>query len=382
MSFDIKTLDGILISVEQSMVAFEAEWRSFDDTTSQLAFMTFEWCDTWLAQNAKSFGITPLIVLGTDGEGKTLFILPLQKRRSGGLIIVEWLGQQANSACSGLFSSSFLGETWFAKNFAELTKLIGPFDAINLRNMPATLAGRSSPLTSLHRSKAANASFVTDLQTDYELLLRQKRSSRSISKIRRRDLRLQESGSLAFDVLQGDVALEAVLEGLKHKNEQLKLAGVGDVFTEKNENHYRQILANAPHVLQIFRLQLNGETIATMIGAKSGTTFWLLISALAPNANLHLSPGDYLLRRTIAYCCTAGIKSFDFCLGEQDYKQLWADHRVPHYNYMKAQKLKAVPYILALKSVEASKRFVKKNKVARNTFYMLRQTLRGVKSKP
>ena len=382
MSFDIKTLDGIIISVEQSLVVPDSKWRLFDKSTVQLPFMTFEWCSAWLAQNADDFGISPLIVTGTDGEGKTLFILPLQKRRTRGLIIVEWLGQQGNSACSGIFNSTFSGEAWFAENFANLMKLVGPVDAINLRNMPATLTGTSSPLASLHLAEAANASFVTALQPDYELLLRQKRSSRSISKIRRRDLRLEESGVLSVQVLEGDAAIDAVVEGLKHKNAQLKQAGVGDVFTEKNENHYKQILTDAPKMLQVFKLQLDGETIATMIGAKSGSVFWLLISALAPDANLQFSPGDYLLRRTIAHCCAAGVRSFDFCLGDQEYKQLWADQRVPHFNYIRAQKLRALPFVTALKSVEAVKRLVKKNVSVRDAFYMLRRYLRGTQTKP
>ena len=114
-----------------------------------------------------------------------------------------------------------------------------------------------------------------------------------------------------------------------------------------------------------------------MVGIKTNGHFWLLISSLAPDVNLQFSPGDYLLRQTISHCCSNGISVYDFAFGEQDYKQLWADERLVHYNFIEAQSVRGFPLAMAYNFVQASKRIAKQNIFLKNAFYNLRQRMWG-----
>ena len=376
-------IDCISISTYSTLSEIEIAWKKLENTGIAMAFQKYEWCKTWVEHMAPAVGASPLIVCGRDVAGEVVFILPFQKREIGKVRVLEWLGQQSGTACGGLYTDSFCSETgqnWFNKNFRNVLNLLGHLEALNLRHMPKTILGRLNPLAILHQSPSANASFVLNLQKQYEVILQAKRSSRSISKMRRRDERLEQSGALTFDILSGDAADSALQLGLLHKNLQLKKAGVASVFDHHDIEFYRQVLRADKKLLRVFRLQLNGNTLATMVGATADTNFWLLISALAPDIDLQFSPGDYLLRRTISICCAEGISIYDFSLGEQSYKQLWADERVLYFNSIRALNYRGQLFAVSNRLTEAVKRFAKHNTRIREFYYEARQRLRGKKN--
>lgn len=378
-------LDSIAVSVCFELREIESDWKELQNSGFALPFQNYEWCKAWVDQCAITSAIRPVIVVGRGNAGQMVFVLPLQMRNKWGCQTLEWLGQDAHMSCGGVFNIPFLsefGEIWFEKNFLKLVKLVGSVDVLNLRNMPAKFFGRSNPLKILQQTESANASFVLNLSPSYEGILAEKRSSRSISKMRRRDERLSESGHLEFEVLTGAAAQEALADGLAHKNLQLSQAGVGDVFGATDTKFYQQILVLQPALLEVFRLRLDGNTIATMVGVKLHDHFWLLISALAPEVNLQFSPGDYLLRQTISHCCENGISVYDFSFGQQDYKQLWADEHLVHYNYIKAHTLRGILPACSNYLLQAAKRMVKQNAFLKNAFFEFRQRVWGTKTKP
>ncbi len=385
MSAVTPILDDIAVLVCFEISEIESDWIELQNSGFALPFQNYEWCKAWVDQCAISYAIRPLIVVGRDSAGQIVFVLPMQMRGKWGCQILEWLGQDVHMPCGGVFSVPFLnehGEIWFEKNFLKLVELLGSVDVLNLRNMPVKFFGKSNPLKILHKTETANASFVLNLSSSYECILAKKRSSRSISKMRRRDERLSESGFLEFDVLTGAEAQEALADGLAHKNLQLSQAGVGDVFGAADTKFYQQILVSQAALLEVFRLRLNGSTVATMVGVKTHDHFWLLISALAPDVNLQFSPGDYLLRQTISHCCENGISVYDFSLGEQDYKQLWADEHLVYYNYIKSQTLRGKLPAFSYYLLQATKRMVKQNTFLKNAFFEFRQRVWGTKTKP
>ena len=382
MSTSHAILDEITLSVYSDISMIETSWKQLEVSGVAMAFQKFEWCKAWIANLAPQIGATAVVLCGRDKAGNLMFVLPFQYRRVANMRILEWLCQQSGGSCGGLFDQSLCsveGQTWFTKNIDAIFNLLAPVDATNLRHMPASLMGRKNPLIALHSSFAANSSFNLTLQAQYEAILKAKRSSRSISKMRRRDERLEESGSLKFEVLVGGDAAEALQDGLDHKNLQLRQIGVGGVFKESDVKFYQQIARAEPNLLRTFRLQLDEKTLVTMVGVMSGGRFWLLISALAPNIDLQFSPGDYLLRRTIVYCCEAGIDTYDFSLGEQSYKQLWADNLVEHYNFVVALSFRGALFAHGSRVLEFVKRHIKKNTHLNALYPNLRRRLHGSK---
>ena len=173
--------------------------------------------------------------------------------------------------------------------------------------------------------------------------------------------------------------MAALQECLEHKNIQFKLAGIKKIFGAADLNYFKNLLEAEGALLQVFTLTLDGRTVASIIGAKTDTAFWLLVNSLAPDAVLQNSPGDYLLRRVIARCCEAGFEFLDFSLGEQEYKKIWADTRVSYFHNFTTRKAKGLPLSLINTLWTKISQKVKQRPWLRDAYLSLRQRLRGVK---
>jgi CelD/BcsL family acetyltransferase involved in cellulose biosynthesis len=371
---------GLRLAVFDDIRACRDTWLQLQNDSSCSFFQSYDWCVAWLSTIGRSFAVQLVIVVGLTKDGDVAFILPFQIRRKIGLATLEWLTQPDCTYGMGLNNSRVLDPDWFSQNFSTLLQSLPRHDIVNLNNMPVRLAAVGNPLSSRLRFEAANNSYAMELLPSFEELHVKKRSAKSISKIRRRDERLHDSGKLEFVVERpGRVSQERLAEVILHKNLHLSQRGVGQVFDIDAQNFVQALTQSQQenHGLQVYRLVLNDRTISSAVGAIHNSCFYLMITALAPDAPLHLSPGDLLLRKIIEHTCLIGLKRFDFGKGVEDYKLLWADEEIELYNLLEVRRLKALPYATAALAYGVAKRTIKKNDKLRKLFFEMRALVRG-----
>jgi len=310
-----------------------------------------------------------------------LFVLPFQKRRRFGFDILEWLTQPENNYGQGLISKAWDSHNWFDKNLADVLSRLPNYDLTVLINMPDRAFGAVNPLSSLNRFESADQSFFTKLQPSFEKLHDAKRTSRSISKIRRRDERLEELGKLETQIITtGPFFISALIETLEHKSVQLAELGVHG-FDTKNLNAFFGNLGGTTNEqitnLHIFRLRQSDRTVSALVGASYANTFWLIILSMSPDGPLQFSPGDYILRKSIAWACENNLQFYDFGLGQSHYKEIWADSEIQLYNYFAAKTLKGLPLAAMFMFYNAAKRVTKNTPVLKSLFFQLRKWWAG-----
>lgn len=357
--------------------SIETDWRAFETAAHATIFQSFDWCQLWLQICAANSNLTPMIVIARNPGASIAFILPFQIRRIWGVSVLEWIGHGDFTYGGGLYSGAMMDGAWLALHGAAVLATLEQVKVLNLRNMPQNIFDRPSPIEFLHTSLAANPSFQTTLKPDFKSLFHDMRSAKSINSIQRRDKRLEALGELHFEyVTELDEAQHAVEVGLKNKAEQLAEAGVGLVFNDNDVQFYKATLkAN----LQVFRLRLNGQTLSTILGALYKGRFTLLIPSLAASAVQVHSPGDYLLRKSIAFCCSNDTQVYDFGEGEQAYKLSWADRRIELYNNISTKGFIGLPLALLMRLQQSMKRRVKAAPFMRENLYRARRFLFGKK---
>jgi CelD/BcsL family acetyltransferase involved in cellulose biosynthesis len=379
-------IDGLIVKHEAQFLDVKRDWVELETSGVTTFYQTFAWCTSWYENVGRASNIMPCIVVGRDLMGQIAFILPLQIRQSFGVKLLEWMAQAQNNYGFGLFDSDFFqgpSHKWFAQNAAELFGLMPRFDVINLQNMPDSWNGTANPLATLNHFKAANSSYVTALHDDFNRLHQVKRSSKSISKIRRRDERIEELGKIEFKLEDiGDASQLALREAFAHKEIQLAEMGIHGVYDTPQQDFFSQLVKGGTpsqsHV-RVFRLTLNGKTLSTQVGVVYKDCFWLLITSLAPDAPRPLSPGDMLLRKSIEWCCNRGFARFDFSNGEAGYKLIWADNKISLHNYFKARTLRGLPYASTLMAFHALKRRIKNSTTLLGIFNKTRRMVLGRK---
>lgn len=378
-------IDGIAVSCFTSIEACQSDWVDLQKNALGTYYQTFGWCQAWQKEIGVRSNIQPAIIIGKSNEGEALFILPLQIRRRFGFAVLEWLTQPEHNYGMGLFSKSLEAkdwENWFNKNLSAVLSRVPNYDLATLINMPDHIFGATNPLSTLNRFMSADQSFMTRLQPNFEKLLETKRTSRSISKIRRRDERLAELGSLEVQIAtRGQIASTSVSEALHHKEFQLAELGVHGFATRDLNAFFGSLIENEPNAaLHIFRLQQSGKTISALVGASYAGTFWLMILSMSRDGPLQFSPGDYILRKSIAWACENNLQNYDFGMGQSQYKEIWADQEIQLYNYFAAKTLKGLPLAALFMFYNVAKRLIKNTPFLKSVFFELRKWLRGKKA--
>jgi CelD/BcsL family acetyltransferase involved in cellulose biosynthesis len=379
-------IDGMTVCCFTAIEACHSDWVQLQRHAHGTYYQTFEWCSTWQEEIGVRSNVRPIIIIGKSPQGETLFLLPLQIRKRFGLAVLEWLTQPENNYGMGLFSKSLEAaewENWFNKNLDAVLAHVPHYDLATLINMPDRVFGRVNPLLTLNRFISADQSFMTHLQSDFEKLQHEKRTSRSISKIRRRDERLAELGRLDVQILtQGQIALTRLKEALEHKELQLAGLGVYGFSTRDLDAFFGGLINNANEhaaALHVFRLEQSGKTISSLVGASYAGTFWLMILSMSEDGPLQFSPGDYILRKSIVWACENNLQYYDFGMGQSHYKEIWADQEIQLYNYFAAKTLKGLPLAAAFMFYNVAKRLIKNTPALKSFFFQLRKWVRGNK---
>jgi CelD/BcsL family acetyltransferase involved in cellulose biosynthesis len=367
------SISGFDVKIYNHFSSIEKEWRQLETEGVCSFYQTYDWCSSFYECIGRGQGLQICVVAAYDAQGKLTFILPLQIRTRYRFRLLEWLAQAENNYGHGLFDRQFSDETaaaWFNQNLAAILNAIPAYDVVNLQNTPLGRLGLPDIFGQASKSTAANSSYVTQLMANYEKLLQSKRSAKSISKIRRRDERILELGNVEFCVEPtGTKTSAALVEAFLHKKKQLSQMGISDAFGIPQQKFLLRLANN--------KLTQSNHTISSIIGAEFNNRFWLMITSLSSDAPRPLSPGDMLLRKTIAWCCAQNLEAFDFSNGEIGYKTLWADETVVLYNYIAARNLRGLPVAGLLRFYHCLKRTIKASDFWRTKFNAMRQKLRG-----
>ena len=178
----------------------------------------------------------------------------------------------------------------------------------------------------------------------------------------------------------GPFFISALTETLEHKSVQLAELGVLG-FDTKNLNAFFGNLGGTTNEqitnLHIFRLRQSDRTVSALVGASYANTFWLIILSMSPDGPLQFSPGDYILRKSIAWACENNLQFYDFGMGQSHYKEIWADHEIQLYNYFAAKTLKGLPLAAMFMFYNAAKRVTKNTPVLKSLFFQLRKWWAG-----
>ena len=381
-------IGGLDVTVHAQIYDLKADWLRLEQTGYATYYQSYAWCQAWLESVAERSSVTVAVICGRDLSGAACFIIPLQISQRFGVGFLQWLSAGEANYCFGIFdrrADAAYWPDWFDAHVSQILALVENYDVVCFYNMPKRLFGFDNPLGSLGRFASANQSFITHLTHDYDALLQHKRSPKSIGKMRRRDTRLEELGPLEFQVLAGGESAEIALqEALRDKQYQLAQIGVHSFATEQVQDYFGRLLKQPVEGLDrlyVFRLLQNGKTISSSVGAVKAGCFWLLILSMAPDAPLQFSPGDYLLRKIIAWSCANNIAHFDFSIGHSNYKQLWMDEEVELRDHFGARTLKGLPIAAAFLFYHTFKRMIKNQPAIKSAFFAIRKFFAGHKVK-
>lgn len=372
--------NDILLSIHEDIAAIEPEWRGFERRADGTAFQSCEWLATWQRHIGTLRQTKPAIVIGRDGNGQILFLIPLAVERLGFVRRLTWLGAGLCDYNAPLLAADF--SVWVNhRRFQSLwddvlLRLRGHphlrYDYIDLRQMPETVGAQANPMLRLGVAPHSSNAHLVTLTDNWDTLYA-RRSSATRRHDRSKRQKLADLGAIKFvsDTDQEQIAytLEMLME---QKSRWFAEMGVGNMFAKPGYRAFFLEIATSPwtrHIAHVSRLEVGSSIAATNFGLMFGDCYYHVLASYdrdAPAARF--GPGAAHLHDLLRHAIGLGLRKFDFSVGDERFKHEWADAEMKLYDYVSAATLPGLAVAAPIAVAGRIKRFVKQSPVLWRAF--------------
>ncbi len=308
-------------------------WRAFQTGAVRTVFQRYE----WLAANHDLIeaqeGVEPRIVVGSrDGEPR--LILPLCLTRRMGATALSWLGSELSDYGAPLIAPDLVGRIGAADVAAIWKKaadLAGGADVMLLEKEPARIGEVVNPFTASGGEEGATQAYALSLGEDWATFYAALRSSKTRRRMNEKEKKLGKCGDLVFrQVTDFGEACRAIDTIIGWKIAQVRARGRFNPFRGVPlEPVFGRLLGDAPDLLRIYSLDLDGEMLAGCIALIDRDVFTLYQTAYDNGEYARYSPGRILIHRMMEASIEMGLSTFDFSLGDEGYKLEICDRTTP-----------------------------------------------------
>lgn len=372
---------GVHLEIHGELSEAAREWKAFEHYADRTVFQCFDWLAAWQRCIGAPRGTVPAIVLGRDGDGQLLFILPLaieRRRLTRRLARLTWLGSELCDYNAPLLAENFsdrMSAERFVLAWRDIVALLRAdprfrFDLIDLQKMPEAVGTQRNPFLDLaafdfqvlpHPSGA----YVANLGRDWEQFYAAKRSSQTRKKERKQLKHLAEHGEVRFvDVQDRDDIAATLATLIGQKSRAFARMGVEDLFARPGHREFFIAIATDPgmrEVIQVSRLDVGATTAATSVGLKFRDCYYLILSSYDDGHLSRFGPGRAHLHELLRNAIGCGLARFDFTVGDEPYKRDWSDTELALYDHLAAVTLRGWLVTALASAFRRTKRFIKQS---------------------
>ena len=341
-------------------------WSRLQDAGVCSYFQMHQWLSAWQDHVGQPMAVRPRVVVVSNSDDEPLALLPLglQVTRVG--TALRWLGGE---------TSAYLGPVLRVPALAnfDMQTLDRIFDAlpghgvqadyVDLDRQPAMFGEHCNPFANYRSEPNGMQCHITRLAGDWATYYAEKRSSRTRHKDRNRLRQLERHGDVAFEIASSPADINALMDRLiLEKSRQFRKLGVKNVFeTDGVASLFRDVALGSlgDGSVRLFAITLNGDPIAISYNVIHRSEIHGVFLCYADNAVTRLGPGTLLLHRVFAWCFANGITSFDFSLGDQDYKRQWCETTNPLYRSLWPITRKGAMHVQSIRAARSLRSAVK-----------------------
>ncbi len=325
------------LSVVEDIAALAEDWRALEDRALMTPYQAYGWvrpfAETVGAAERMAFRHAVL----RDAGGAALAILPLVITRRSGIRFAEFIGGKHANYHMGIYDPAFaasLDAAGARLMLAEIGAAIGGLDAFIFVNQPTQWQGVPNPLAQLAGGPSPSGAYKLSLVPgDGEGSLRRSMSSHAHKKLKNKRNRFVTYGPSEIVRARTPAEIARVIDAfLRQKAARFAMMGIADPFAPPAVRRFLERGAQAegdrPPVLELYSLDVAGQSVATYVGAVQAGRFSGMATSFAMDSEVaKSSPGEILLVDLIRLKSREGITVFDLGVGEARYKTTICDER-------------------------------------------------------
>jgi CelD/BcsL family acetyltransferase involved in cellulose biosynthesis len=309
-----------ILSQENEIEDLASEWQDLHSRVNTCLFGGYDWFRTWW-QTIGNRKNRKLHIIAASKNGKLVGLLPLMIEKNFGLGILKWAGNELFDYCGSLAEDKDV-----AQSLWETARKSPHYDFALIEDV--RLDSRDAEMLEAFATKAEhNKAHYISLNHPTGKEWQKSYSKGHRRKFKGQSRRLEEIGSVKFDVLQqGPVPHDIIDNMVRHK------------ITWCSNNRKMGIFSN-PYVLPAFRRMADlaakenklflgllkcGDTIvAYRFGFIDRGVLYYYFASYDPEW-LDYSPGILTLVHTTSWAVDNGLKESDFMRGDESYKLHYA----------------------------------------------------------
>ena len=312
----------------------EKIWKNLEEKNKLMIFKTLKWNRAWIKINNLEKNIKIFII---NVNNETVGIFPFYEKKIFKSKIIQWIGFDTSDYLGPIIDANFkptqveFNNLW--KNI--LDQLKNETDLILLDKLINKSFTFLNPLTEYLYCQKYDTTYGINLKEWENILLRK---NRSLQKIRWSKRKLESLGKIEF------------VESLEDLKEKKKIIDQLILWKKESKKNYRFLKSfsgsfylnfiNSDDV-QISGLKLNNNYIALSFGLKFDDNYFYLVPSYKSEKNIiRYSPGKILMIELINFFHKKKFKYFDFCNGNEKYKQEWSDNKIDVKVYIESLSIK------------------------------------------
>lgn len=285
------------------------------------------WIETWYESLQDRVGLTPLLVTARDrATGALALHLPLVIDETGTRRIIAFADLGLTDYNAPLLGPAAPRDHAGALELWQAIRSALPrADLLSLRKMPATFADGPNPL-SLLRGVSPCPLNGNEVRTgeDWEAY------HRSLAKTVRKELErswrvFSRESETAFRIVTDQGEAQRVLEVMARQQEARMRSIGADYRLDEAEfdAFYRRLVGRGlGHGYAVVSALTSGdEVVAALLGIRNADTYVMIRISNAGGEWSHCSPGRLVIDKTMEALHQEGCRSFDFSIGDYDYKR-------------------------------------------------------------
>lgn len=362
------TTAPFIVTVFEDFESARPTWTLFERDAFCHVFQTHAWLSTWYDHIGRRAGIRPILAAVTDSRGERLAFLPMGIETRAGARVLTWLGGRASDYHGPLLGAAWahLGEAVdVTAVWAEVRRHLPAFDAVHFQKQPERIPGGvRNPFLALGVESDPYWASAAHLTRPWEDFYRSRRSKKARKNISHTLRGLMKQGALTVTVdVQDPRDIDRVMAALATlKEKQLGRIGGRPLFSSPGVFDFYHALTRAGHDtarVMLSTLELDGRVIAVHWGLLHGDRLYSMIPSYDP-AHAASSPGLHLMLAIMEWCCDHDIGVFDFALGDEAYKERWADETLALSERLRLHRARGLAYVLRVRLARAARRLARR----------------------
>ena len=325
----------------------EKDWLDFEKNSNLNIFQSFFFIKNFIKGKDEKY----VFVVLSSSE-KIFCILPLHINKKFGLKILQWIGTKELDYCGPLISN-FQDFASNKKNFKQLwiriLKNFNDLDFIFLNKQLRKINTVENPFVIYLNNNIFSKIFSIHLNSNYEDYLKANKNKKFLSEFQRTKKILISENEVEFLDLDANNKVLNLDKIISQKAKYLEKRKIKHHLDNEMIELFNNLKKEFSDYIKVGVLKINNEIIAASIGFIFRKRFYYYMPVIFSDKFSKFSPGKVLISHLIELSIKKRLKTFDFGLGDENYKKYWSNNVENISRHFDYKSLKGFAAYCALK---------------------------------